>query len=66
MLARDKHSSLFGLSSEDEEKSFIKLATGVNIIKKLFISLSPTDRQNEQECLSWHWVVYHETTQDPN
>ncbi len=62
MLARDKHSSLFGLSTRGKEKSFIILTTDVNINKKKLISLSPTDRQNEQECLSWHWVVYHETT----
>ncbi len=44
---------------------FIILTTGVNIIKKT-LYFFVTERQNEQECLSWQafsdWVVYHETT----
>jgi hypothetical protein len=32
-IARDKHSSLFGLFPSVEEKSFVTLAPGVNVIK---------------------------------
>ncbi len=39
VIARYKHSSLFGLIVSDEEKSFITLPTDVNVIK-LFTAAS--------------------------
>jgi hypothetical protein len=43
-LARDKHSSLFGLFMIYEEKSFIILAPGINIIR-LFFFVIPAPSQ---------------------
>jgi hypothetical protein len=51
-FARCKHSSLFGHTISNKEKSFIKLTPGVTVNSTTFFSSSLTLRQNKLECLS--------------
>jgi hypothetical protein len=53
VIASYKHSSLFGHSVSDVEKSFIKMTPGVNATtQKLIFSSSLTERPNKLERLS--------------
>jgi hypothetical protein len=55
VVARYKHSSLFGLVISDEEKSFITLTPGVEVTKP-FLLHYPRPLTNKLECFFMAWL----------